>query len=53
MQFDADNASGWMLMTQAERSVYHDKMLPTKTYEDCLLVQRDHHCEMVRRADSN
>jgi len=41
-----------MLMTQAERSVYHDKILSTKTYEDCLLVQRAHHAEMVRRTDS-
>ena len=52
MQFDADHASGWMLMTQAEGSVYHDKILSTKTSEDCLIVQRDHHAAMVRRADS-
>ena len=52
MQFDADNATGWVLMTPAERNIYHDKMVTAKTYEDCLLVQRDHHAEMVKRADS-
>lgn len=52
MHFDADNAAGWMLMSQAERDNYHKIMLSSKTYEDCLMIQQEHHDEMVRRADS-
>jgi hypothetical protein len=48
--FNKGNTAGWKLMTVEERTAHHDKMLSTKTYEECKAVQEEHHKAMEERA---
>ena len=48
--FNKDNTAGWSLMSAAERSVHHDKMLAAKTYDECLALQEEQHQTMAARA---
>jgi len=49
-RFNADNTSGWSLMTAEERTAHRDKMLSFKTYEECRAYQAGHHAAMAARA---
>jgi hypothetical protein len=48
--FNKDNTPGWSLMTPAERTAHSDKMLASKTYDECKAVQAEHHQAMEARA---
>lgn len=48
--FNKDNTPGWSLMTPAERAAHRDKMLASKTYDECQAVQTEHHQAMKARA---
>lgn len=50
MRFDKTNTPGWTLMTAQERAANQAKMRAVKTYEECKLVQTEHHAAMEARA---
>lgn len=50
MQFDESNVSGWSLMNAEERSRYHERMMSSKNYDDCLMIQKEQHTQMQSRA---
>ena len=50
MRFNQNNISGWSLMTPAERSAQQAKMRAVKTYDECKLLQTEHHTAMEVRA---
>ena len=52
MQFDENNASGWSLMTSQERRQYHERMMASKTFDECLGIQKQQHEQMMTRAKS-
>ena len=49
-KFNKDNTYGWSLMSDQERTAYHDKMLSTKTYDECRAVQDERRTLMEARA---
>jgi cell division protein FtsL len=49
-RFNQKNTPGWSLMTPEERTEFHDKMMATKSYEECKKVQAEHHEKMMMRA---
>lgn len=49
-RFNQKNTPGWSLMTPEERTDFHNKMMATKTYDECKKVQAEHHEEMLKRA---
>lgn len=50
MRFDKGNTPGWSLMTAEERSAFQAKMHATKTYDECKVLQTEHHAAMEARA---
>jgi len=50
MRFDKGNTPGWALMTAEERSAFQAKMHAVKTYDECKLLQTEHHAAMEARA---
>lgn len=50
MRFDKTNTPGWTLMTAEERTANQTKMRAVKTYDECKLVQTEHHAAMEARA---
>ncbi|MDD2927142.1 hypothetical protein [Rhodoferax sp.] len=50
MRFDKGNTPGWALMTAEERSAFQAKMHAVKTYDECKLLQIEHHAAMEARA---
>ncbi|MDD2925090.1 hypothetical protein [Rhodoferax sp.] len=50
MRFDKNNTPGWSLMTAEERRAFQTKMHAVKTYEECKLLQTEHHTAMEARA---
>jgi len=48
--FNADNTRGWSLMTPEERTEHQNKMLATKTVDECKAVQEEQHKLMEARA---
>ena len=49
-RFNADNTSGWSMMTSEERAAHRSKMLSVKSYEECVAYVEQHHKEMQARA---
>ncbi len=50
MRFSQKNTAGWGLMTPEERTAHREKMFATKSYDECKVVQADHHKQMEVRA---
>ena len=50
MRMNQNNTPGWTLMTANERSAIQTKMHSVKTYDECKLVQTEHHTAMEARA---
>lgn len=50
MRFDKTNTPGWSLMTAEERTANQVKMHSVKTYDECKVVQTEHHAAMEVRA---
>ncbi|MFZ4625454.1 MAG: hypothetical protein ACOYNF_14620 [Rhodoferax sp.] len=50
MQMNQNNTPGWTLMTAEERAAIQTKMRAVKTYDECKLVQTEHHAAMEARA---
>ena len=50
MRHNQGNTAGWSLMTPEERTAHRDKMRSLKTYDECKLVQTEHHALMLNRA---
>lgn len=50
MRFNKGNTFGWSLMSNEERAAHRQKMLATKTYEECKSLQNEHHLAMEARA---
>lgn len=50
MRFDKTNTPGWTLMSAEERTANQTKMRAVKTYDECKLVQTEHHAAMEARA---
>jgi hypothetical protein len=48
--FNQENTRGWELMTPEERTAHGDKMRATRTYEECKVLQQEHHKAMEVRA---
>jgi hypothetical protein len=48
--FNADNTRGWSLMTATERTEHQNKMLATKTVDECKAVQDEYRKLMDTRA---
>jgi hypothetical protein len=49
-RFNADNTTGWSLMTAEERTAHRDRMLSFKTYDECQAYRTEHHAAMQARA---
>lgn len=49
-RFNQANTPGWILMTEAERNDFRQKMWNTKTFEECKTIQTEHHKLMEERA---
>lgn len=52
MQFDENNATGWSLMTNQEKRQYRERMMASKTFDECLGIQKQNHEQMMTRAKS-
>lgn len=50
MQFDEHNVSGWSLMNFEERRRYHERMMSSQNFDDCLMIQKEHYSQMQSRA---
>lgn len=50
MRFDKANTPGWTLMTAEERIAHQNRMREVKTYEECKMMQAEHHTAMASRA---
>jgi hypothetical protein len=50
MRFDKNNTPGWTLMTTQERAANQVKMRAVKTFDECKLLQAEHHTAMEARA---
>ncbi|MBK9442891.1 MAG: hypothetical protein IPN53_16965 [Comamonadaceae bacterium] len=50
MRMNQNNTPGWTLMTAEERTAIQTKMRAVKTYDECKLVQTEHHAAMEVRA---
>ena len=50
MRMNQNNTAGWTLMTAEERTAMQTKMHAVKTYDDCKLLQTEHHTAMEARA---
>lgn len=50
MQFDESNVTGWSMMTSEERHRYHERMMTSKNFDDCLMIQKEQHSLMQARA---
>lgn len=44
------NMPGWSLMTPAERTEHHNKMMSFTNYEECIAYAQEHHKLMEQRA---
>ena len=44
------NTPGWSLMTPAERTEHHNKMMSFTNYEECIAYLQEHHKLMQERA---
>lgn len=45
-----DNTVGWTLMTVQERNDFQQKVHASKTYDECKVIQTEHHALMETRA---
>ena len=50
MRFSQTNTPGWTLMTAEERTALQTKMRAVQTYDECKLLQAEHHQAMQARA---
>ncbi|MFZ4536169.1 hypothetical protein [Propionivibrio sp.] len=50
MRCNQGNTTGWSLMTPEERTEHQTKMRAVKTYDECKLLQTEHHAAMEVRA---
>ncbi len=48
--WNKDNSPGWSLMTPQERTEHQTKMHAVKTYDECKMLQDEHHKQMEARA---
>ena len=49
-RFNKENSPGWTLMTPTERTEFQNKMMASKTYDECISIQTEHHALMEARA---
>jgi len=49
-QFNQENVSGWMLMSSAERTAHHQKLVSFKTVGECQAYMAEHRKKMEARA---
>ncbi len=50
LALDQDNVPGWSLMSSAERSAHHQKLLGMKTLEECTDYMEEYRAKMEERA---
>lgn len=50
IRFGRNNAFGWELMSEEERTAHSEKMLGITTYDECNAYQEQHHKQMEVRA---
>lgn len=53
MQFDEHNVSGWSLMNSEERRRHRERMMSSKNFDDCSMIQKEHYSQMQSRAKEN
>ena len=49
-QFDRDNVPGWMLMSSAERTEHHQRLMQLKTLQECRIYMEAQRARMEERA---
>jgi len=50
LALDQDNVPGWSLMSSAERSAHHQKLLSMKTLDECTAYMEAYRAKMEERA---
>ncbi len=50
LPLDQDNVPGWSLMSSAERSAHHQKLLSMKTLAECRAYMDEYRAKMEERA---